>query len=66
MIHSLSGVGSHSLLHGIFPTQGMNPGLPHCRQILYRLSHQGGPVMITLLLFIYLAALNLKWQYVIS
>ena len=26
---------------GIFPTQGSNPGLPHCRQILYRLSHQG-------------------------
>ena len=26
---------------GIFPTQGWNPGLPHCRQILYRLSYQG-------------------------
>ena len=26
---------------GIFPTQGLNPGLPHCRQMLYRLSHQG-------------------------
>ena len=31
------------LLHGIFPTQGSNPGVPHCRQILYRLSHQGSP-----------------------
>ena len=36
-----TGVGSHSLLQGIFPTQGWNPGLPHCRQILYPLSHQG-------------------------
>ena len=36
-----TGVGCHALLQGIFPTQGLNPGLPHCRQILYRLSHQG-------------------------
>ena len=28
---------------GIFPTQGSNPGLPHCRCILYQLSHQGSP-----------------------
>ena len=28
-------VGSLSLLQGIFPTQGLNPGLPHCRWILY-------------------------------
>ena len=35
------GVGSLSLLQGIFPTQGLNPGLPHCRRILYQLSHQG-------------------------
>ena len=34
-------VGSHSLLQGIFPTQGLNPGLLHCRQILYCLSQQG-------------------------
>ena len=34
-------VGNHSLLQGIFPTQGLNLGLPHCRQILYCLSHQG-------------------------
>ena len=37
------GVGSHSLLQGIFPTQGSNPGLPHCRQILYQLSHKRSP-----------------------
>jgi len=36
-----TGVGSCSLLQRIFPTQGSNPGLPHCRQILYQLSHQG-------------------------
>ena len=38
-----TGVGSHPLLQGIFPIQGSNPGLPHCRQILYQLSHQGSP-----------------------
>ena len=37
-------VGSPSLLQGIFPTQGSNSGLPHCRRILYSLSHQGSPV----------------------
>ena len=37
-------VGCHALLQGIFPTQGSNPGLLHCRQILYHLSHQGSPV----------------------
>ena len=36
-----TGVGGYSLLHGIFPTQESNPGLPNCRQILYQLSHQG-------------------------
>ena len=36
-----TGVGSLSLLQWIFPTQGLNPGLPHCRWILYQLSHQG-------------------------
>ena len=38
-----TGVGSRSLLWGIFPTQGSNSGLPHCRWILYQLSHQGSP-----------------------
>ena len=36
-----TGVGCHFLLQGIFPTQGSNPGLQHCRQTLYCLSHQG-------------------------
>ena len=38
-----TGVGSLSLLQGIFPTQELNPGLPHCRWILYQLCHQGSP-----------------------
>src|SRR5574340_696593 len=37
------GVGCHALLQGIFPTQGSNPGLLRCRQILECLSHQGSP-----------------------
>ena len=38
-----TGVGCHFLLQGIFPTQGSNLGLLHCRQILYYLSHKGSP-----------------------
>ena len=36
-----TGVGGRSLLQGIFPTQGSKPGLPHCHQISYQVSHQG-------------------------
>ena len=36
-------VDSLSLLQGIFPTQGSNPGLRHCRQIICQLSHKGSP-----------------------
>ena len=39
-------VGSRSLFQGIFPTQGSNPGLLHCRWILYQLSHQGSPFKV--------------------
>jgi len=39
-------VGCHSFLQGIFLTQGLKPGLLHCRQILYCLSHQGSPIVI--------------------
>ena len=38
-----TGVGSLSLLQGIFPTQRLNSGLPHCRWILYQLNHKGSP-----------------------
>ena len=37
------GMGCHTLLQGIFPTQRSNPGLPHCRQILYCMGHQRSP-----------------------
>ena len=52
-------VGSLSLLQWIFPTQGSNPGLPHCRRVLCQLSHKGGPnnaevdVFLELSCFIY-------------
>ena len=39
-----TGVGSLSLLQGVFPTQGLNPGLLHCRRTLYQLSHKGSPM----------------------
>ena len=37
--------GVFPFTRGIFPTQGLNPGLPHCRQILYQLSYQGSPII---------------------
>ena len=44
-----TGVGSLSLLQGIFPTQGSNPGLSHCRRILYQLNYRGSPNSIWLI-----------------
>ena len=41
-----TGVGCHSLLQGIFPIQGSNSVLLHCRQILYHLSHKGSPRVV--------------------
>ena len=46
------------LLQGIFLTQGLNPGLPHCRQTLYHLSHQGSPSVIRVVSFPYLRLLT--------
>ena len=43
-----SGVGCHFLLQRIFRTQGSNPGLPNCRQMLYRLSYQGSPLILVI------------------
>ena len=40
-----TGVGCHALLQGVFPTQGSNLGLQHCRRILYQLSHKGSPLL---------------------
>ena len=42
-----TGVGNLSLLQGIFPTQGSNPGFLHCNQIIYCLRHQGNPNSIS-------------------
>ena len=39
-------VGCHALLQGMFPTQGLNPGLSHCRWILYHLNHEGSPKIL--------------------
>jgi len=46
-----TGVGCLSLLQGIFPTQGSNSGLPHCRRILYHLSQQGSPRILELVAY---------------
>ena len=46
-----TGVGSLSLLQGIFPTQESNPGLTHCRRILYQLSHEESPEDSVVLVF---------------
>ena len=47
-------MGSHSLLQGIFPTQGLKSGLLHCRQITYQLSHQGSPTYVCMYMYIYI------------
>ena len=60
------GVGCHFLLQGIFPIQGLNPGLQHCRQILYHLSHQGSPKIseaITSSHPVFMEAVNLLGKY---
>ena len=44
-------LGGHSLLQGIFPTQGLNRGLLHCKRILYLLSHQGNALISTNIYF---------------
>ena len=51
-------VGSHAHLQGIFPIYGLNPGLPHCRRILYQLSHWGS----SLLNIVNIAALKIGLQ----
>ena len=48
-----TGVGSHSLPQGIFPMQGSNPGLPHCRWILYQLSQQRSPRILEWVVFLF-------------
>ena len=48
-----TGAGSHSLPEGIFPTQGLNPGLPHCRQTLYQLNHKRSPRILEWLAYLF-------------
>ena len=45
-----TGMRSHFLLQGIFPTQELSPGLLHCRQVIYQLSHQGNQEILMKLL----------------
>ena len=56
-----TGVSSYFLLQGIFLTQGLNLGLPHCRQILYHLSHQESRWVYTLMRIFWTVAM--KWWY---
>ena len=57
-----TGVGSHALLQGIFPIQGSNLGLPHCRRILYCLSHKGS-IINNILLYTIQGIKNLSLPY---
>ena len=56
------GVGSYSVLLGIFPIQGLNPGLPHCRQVLYQLSHKWSPTYKKKLYFYVLSGNDQKMK----
>ena len=47
------GVGRLSLLQGIFPTQGLNPGLQLCRQILFQLSYKGSPRILEWVVYLF-------------
>ena len=46
-----TGMGCHSLLQRMFPTHGLNPGLLHCRQMLYQLSYEGSHIYISSIQF---------------
>ena len=54
-------VGSLCLLPGIFPTQGSNPGLSHCRLILYQLSHKGSPFYMCVCVCV-CVCINMYWS----
>ena len=59
-----TGVGCHALLQGLFPTQGLNPGLPHCRRILYCLSHQGSPSHVYVYMYLYIYTYIYTYRYI--
>ena len=56
-----TGLGCHGLLQGILPTHGLNPGLLHCRQILYQLSNKGIPKNVLSVQFSSLQSLSRVW-----
>ena len=56
-----TGVGSRSLLQGIFPTRGSNPDFPHCRRILYQRSHRGSLRETGMLMISGLTGVNWDW-----
>ena len=59
-----TGMGSLSLLQGSFPIQGLNAGLPHCRHILYQLSHKGSPRILEWMLdALCQALLKMLWMW---
>ena len=59
-----TGMGSCSLFSGIFPTEISNPGLLHCTQILYHLSHQGSPLSIRYTNRVYIYQyINFHWYF---
>ena len=51
--HQNTGGGSLSLFQGIFPSKGLNPGLQHCRWILYQLNYQGSNIKIIIIKSVY-------------
>ena len=57
-----TGVACHALFQGIFPSQGSNPGLPRCRQILYWLSHQGSPRILEWVVYPFLQGIFLTQE----
>ena len=61
-----TGVGSLSLLQGIFPTQESNSGFLHCRQILYQVSYQGSPIFLRIRVFSNELALLIRWPKYLS
>ena len=60
-----TGVGSCSLLQGIFPTQGLNPSPLHCRQILYQLSHKETHIW-SLMLALSFQSKNKEWKILLA
>ena len=61
-----TGMGCHFLLQGIFPTQGSNEGLPHCRQTLYHLSYRGREVTLCIALKSPTTVHPYFWRYVLQ